>query len=158
MEKQVTESWADKTYEVELTDLLFSTLQKMRRAQESPVVEIVRQAFSMVKTLAFGLVYSPKYNMEFDEKVKPVLQDLEVLLFGDYKRAEVRNMAAKYFVRLNVNNKTKAVTFDNIQNIIKELWEITYLIKQWGYDEGFFAVKPQDRRYGKDAVDSVMDY
>lgn len=158
MEQEVTTDWGSKNYEFEYTRVYFSVLHDLKVAQQIPVADYVKNAFSSVKALAFSLVYSPKHNEEFGNKIKPVLEDMEVILFGDYGKVETRNTAARYKVSMQANNKTKTKDFVNIQNILKELWEIFYYVKQWAYEEGFFAKKPGERRYGKEAVESVMEY
>lgn len=155
-ELEVTDSWSKKTYEFELTEFYFKSLTVLTRAQAAPVIENLRAALSAVHAFAYGLIYK-KYLSNFKEKVQPVLKDIEKIIYGVSDSPEVMNLCARYGVQIVSDRTGRKKTITNIQNLLHELWEIFFLVKQWAYEEGFFAKKPIERKFGKEAMEDVFN-
>lgn len=156
MPQEITESWNDKIYELKFTDKFFQTSDILLSANESPNVPNVMRAYSAVKALANALVYNNFYMEKYNKQVKPALETIDFVLYGNPDNDKVLIAQSRLDVIIEQDAKTNTKTIKNIQNIIKELYEIFFLIKQWAYEEGFFAKKPFERKYGKDAISDIM--
>ena len=138
---EITESWKEKNYEYELTELFFQTSKRMGHATQEPTIENLKLAFSSVTAFANSLIYNKKYRGEYESKVKPVIKDINTIIFGSMNSMEVNTVCRKYNVKKSVG-KFKQQEITNIPSLISELWEILHLLKQWAYEMGFFAKKP----------------
>lgn len=155
MEREVTESWKDKIYEKKFTEYYFEILEQLRRASNFPIINNLKMAFNSVRAISYGTVFSRYHMIEFNIKVKPVLDEINTILYGKIEDAIVMRMMEKYGMNITQNRHGR-VEVNNAQNIIKQLWEILFFIKQWAYEEGFFVVKPFSRRVGTDAIEDAM--
>lgn len=158
-DSMITESWKDKIYEIKLTDLMVKTGNYLTMYNALPTYENLRQAFLILKSFAYTMIYSPYYIKQFQEKVKPILEDLEIILFGDPQTREVFEKCKSYGVFLETVKRGRMgkIVLHNGENLIKQMWEIYFLIKQWGYDMGLFLTKPYEKRYGIDAIEEAME-
>lgn len=152
----ITESWKEKNYEYELTELFFQTTRRMGFASQEPTIENMKLAFSSVRAFANALIYNSKYRGEYESKVKPVLEDINIIIFGEMNSVKINNICMKYNVKKSVG-KFKQIEITNIPAIITELWECLYLLKQWAYEMGFFAKKPWEKQFGKSAMQDVFN-
>ncbi len=156
-EREVTESYKGNDYEGEFTKDFFITKRNLVYVQSVPVVENLKVAFANVKGISYALIHSVFYMKQFKEKVKPVLDEIEKILYGNHDNPAIKNLCSKYGVSVHKDPRgKKSIVFDNSQNLLNELWEIFYLVKQWAYREGFFAKKPFERRYGKAAMEDAF--
>ena len=158
-DSNITESWKDKIYEVKLTDMMVNTSKYLTMYNTLPTYENLRQAFLVMKSFVYTMIYSNYYLKQFEEKVKPVMEDLEIILFGDPETKEVNDVCKKHGVEIEVekHGKMKKIILHNGQVLIKDMWEAYFLVKQWGYDMGLFLTKPYERRYGIDAIQEAME-
>jgi len=154
--KDITESWKEKNYEEKYTELYFRVAIILSEANVLPIIPNVQRAFSAVKATAYTLIYNNKYLKEFEEHVKPSLETIEKVLYGKEDSDECLKAQAELGVIVEKDPKTKELKISNMQNIIHELYEIFFLVKQWSYEMGFFAKKPFDRKYGIKAIEDVM--
>lgn len=154
-EKEVTESWKDKIYELKLTDQFFETDRILRDCGIMPVLPNIKKAFSYVKGLAYSTVYSKYYMDKFKTDLEPILKDIENILYGSNSDYSVRMTMKKYRVKIETNRHGK-VTVENAQNIISQLWDIYFIIKQFAYDMGFFVTKPFSRSFGTEAMEDAF--
>lgn len=154
--KDITESWKEKNYEEKYTEFFFRVGTILTEANVVPTIPNVQRAFSAVKATAYALIYNNKYLKEFEKTVKPSLETIEKILYGKDDNVECQKAQIKFGVMIKKDPKTNQPEISNIQNIIHELWEIFFLVKQWSYEMGFFAKKPFDRKYGIKAIEDVM--
>jgi len=155
----ITESWKDKIYEVKLTELMVNTGKYLTMFNTLPTYENLRQSFLILKSFVYTVIYSNYYLKQFNEKVKPVMDDLEIILFGDPETKTVNEKCMDHKVELEVlkRGKMKKIIIHNGEVLIKEMWEIYFLVKQWCYDMGLFLTKPYEKRYGIDAIEEAME-
>ncbi len=156
-DKDITESWKEKIYEEKYTDFFFKVGAILANANNTPTLPNVQQAFSGVKSVAYILIYNRVFMESFNEHIKPVLSDIEKILYGNEENEECQKAQAKFKVKIQTEPKTGERKIINIQHILHELWEIYFLVKQWAYQMGFFARKPFVRKYGKEAMQDVLD-
>ena len=154
-EKELTESWKDKNYEVMLTQYYFKVVTYLKEASRLAVLPNLRIAFTEVKSLAYSLIYSPHHLQEFEKKVKPVLEDVELILYGKPENARVGNLMSKYGIMITSDRHGKT-SVENAQVLISELWEVLFLLKQWAYEQGMFMVKPMSRKLGTEAIEDAL--
>lgn len=154
--QDITESWKEKNYEYELTELLFQTTNRMGLANQEPTIKNLKCAFSSVRAFANILIYNKKYREEYESKVKPVLEDINIIIFGEVNSMPVNTICRKYNVQKK-EGKFNIPEVSNIPSLINELWEILHLLKQWGYEMGFFAKKPWEKQFGKKAMQDVFN-
>jgi hypothetical protein len=156
-ETEVTESWREKIYEEQYTMFFFDVGKKLVAANLMPTIANVQTAFSAVRGAAYMLIYDNTHVEKFQNQVRPPLNTVELVLFGNQGTKEVQDAQSALKVMISTNPKTHQKTIVNMQNVIKELWEAYFLVKQWAYEMGFFAKKPFGRKYGKDAIDDIID-
>lgn len=153
---EITESWKEKNYEYELTELFFQTVKRMGLANQIPTMDNLKLAFSSVVAFANSLIYNKKYRESYESKVKPVLKDINTIIYGSINSMDVNNICRKYNVKKTIG-KFKIETITNTPILIAELWEILHLLKQWGYEMGFFAKKPWEKTFGNEAMKDVFN-
>lgn len=151
--QEITESWKEKVYEIKYTDQWFKGNDELIKAQETPTIENVRRAFAYVKMCAYGLLENKEYGAVFKKDVRPELNRIELILYGDKQNPEVVKAMLNYNIQEQRNPKSRTTTLINIQNVVSSLFEIhDRITKQWAYNLGFFVRKPYDRRYGMDGI------
>lgn len=155
--QDVTESWREKNYEEKYTDFFFRAGMLMAETNNLPTTENVQRSFSAVKSVAYVLIYSNAIMKKFRSMVKPVLKDIEIVLYADMDSRDFIRAERNLGITVQNDPRTKKRTITNAQNILSELWEIYFFTKQWAYEMGFFAKKPFGRKYGKEAIQDVMD-
>jgi len=153
-DRVLTETYRDKRYEEDLTKLYFQVIDKLDNANNAPTIENIRSAFSAIKTFSEGLVYSKNHLAGYKEKVRPVLYDIQLILFGNPKDPEVLSKSLDYGARMD--NVKGTLVLKNGINLLNELSEVLFCVKQWAYEEGLLLPKPVDRRMGMDGIENTL--
>lgn len=152
---EVTESWRDKNYEGLLTDYYFEITKRIKNASNLPILFNLKLAFSDLKSFSYSVVYSPDHLKKFESDIKPILDDIEKILYGSEEDVNVLKIMRKYGVTIS-RDRHNRVSVNNSQAIIGQLWEVLFIIKQWAYEQGFFVVKPFSRKVGIEALEDAM--
>jgi hypothetical protein len=129
-----------------------AALDAINRAYQLPVLDNVKLAFACVNTFAKGLIYKKTLD-QYKKNIKPELDNVEIVLYGDMDDASANQLRAVYHVRLE-KQRDGSVVIVNAQNIIKSLDSVAFVVKQLSYDEGFFAKKPWERTTGVKAIEA----
>ena len=153
-DRVVTETYRDKNYEEELTKAYFDAMKKMEMANFSPNLMVVRQAFSAVKSFAEAMIYSKEYLEQYEKKVKVEMDNIQTILYGDYRQMDVKRISIEYNAK--IDNKNGEQILVNGQNIMKQLSEIMFLTKQWAYSEGLFLPKPIVKKHGNEGIENTL--
>jgi len=150
----ITESWNDKNYEYKLTDFFFSVMETIRITTYMPTYDNLKKAFSDVKGYSNTLLYSDHFLKKYKNDIKPVLDMVEIALFGQPGNEEVIKVWETLGITISKNRhgETKVT---NAQRIISELSGVMFILKQFTYEQGFFAKKPKERIYGKAGIEAV---
>ena len=151
-EKEVTESWLQKNYEKLMTEYYFSVVVRLKDASMLPAMENLKMAFFDVKSFCYSMVFS-KHHLEQFKTIKKEIDEVEQLLYGNTNDPAVLRLRHEWGVIISTDRHGKTIVL-NAQNVIKQMWEWLFLVKQWGYDQGFFAVKPH---YAKIGVEAMQD-
>lgn len=154
IDKTLTESYRDKNYEVELTRLYFKATKDLKYAHSLPSLEYIRTAYSAVREFSEATIYSPNHLLRYKSKIVPVMDSIQLILFGDPKNMEAVTASIDYNSRL-IKRRGK-FEIENGVNLLNELSQILFLVKQWAYEQGLLLSKPVDRKYGKSAVEDNM--
>lgn len=153
-EKTLTESWKDKRYEEDLTKLYFNATRDLRMAHSMPNLGYIRNAYSAVREFCEATVYSKKHLTLYQANVKPILEAAQLILYGQPNDMSVVSVSVDYEVRLRMIRGQMEI--ENGVNLLNQLSEILFLVKQWAYDQGLLLSKPIDRKYGTDAIEDNM--
>jgi len=153
-DRVITETYRDKRYEEDLTKMFFEAARKLEMATFSPNLMSVRVAFSAVKTFSESLVYSKQYLEQYKNDVRNVLDDIQTVLYGDYRLQSVVRKATEYNSKISkINGET---ILSNGQNILNVLSNILFLVKQWAYMEGLFLPKPIQKKQGTEGIENTL--
>lgn len=150
----LTESYKDKRYEEDLTKLYFSTMKSISGANCMPTLEHIKMAFSVAKIFCESVVLSKEHLERYRDKVKPVFADLQTILYGDPGTMMVAKVAIAYRTRI-IKARGK-YEIQNGVNILNQISELMFILKQWAYEQGLFLVKPIDKRYGTEAIEDNL--
>lgn len=154
-ERIVTESWADKRYENDLTRRFFEVLEKLERAERYPAYEYIKDAFASLKSFADAMVYSDTHIKRYKETIRPLFDDITKILYGDPNSREIAEAMIKYNVKV-----TSGINGTELKNgilIIRLISDTMFLLKQWLYEEGLFLPKPIDRKHGTEAIEETLE-
>lgn len=155
---EVTESWRDKRYEFIYTqERIFRASDSLIKANEIPTIDNVKTAFSDVKGEATDLIENKKFTEIYDKQIKPELDKIEMVLFGNRSSEECLKAMSEYDVFVNYDPRTGNEEIININNIIKVLWDIHRITKQWAYYLGFLAKKPFAKKFGMQAIEEGLE-
>lgn len=153
-DKVITETYRDKRYEEDLTKMFTDAEMSLKTATFSPDLVNVRVAFSAVKVFAESLVYSKQYLDSYKKEVRQVLDDIQTVLYGDYRLQSVINKANEYDSRVSkIRGETILV---NGENVIKVLFHVQFTVKQWAYEEGLFLPKPIQKKQGIEGIENTL--
>lgn len=155
LDQVLTESWKDKRYENDLTSLYFEVIRKISRTRTSPTLEMLREAYTAAMEFLQAVVYSKQHLKEFKKRVIPVMEDIELILYGQPGRREIVEKAFEYGVRL-VNVKNRPEIEGGIL-LLRKIDDRVFLVKQWAYEEGLLLTKPIERKYGLEALEDVLE-
>jgi hypothetical protein len=152
--KELTEYSKKREYEEKLTDELIRAFHVLESVSNDPTYENLRVAYNTVETFTNLNVYSSHYLKKLSEKIKPELTNLQIVLFGDLDSKETLKRFALY--EIFIENYEGKIRVYNPQNILKEMREILFLVKQYGYAQGLYLQKPYDRKFGNEAISDVL--
>lgn len=153
-DKVLTESYRDKTYEKDLTELYFEVTNNVARANVNPSIEYIKIAYGSVKQFSEAVVFSMEHLKRYKDTVSPVMNDMQMILYGDARTPTHARAAIKYNTRIVFRQGKQEI--ENGVNVLNELSQILFLIKQWAYEQGLLLTKPIDRKYGTDAIEDVL--
>jgi hypothetical protein len=155
VDRILTETYRDKRYEEDLTKLYFRVMQQIGQSRTTPCIEYARIAFSAATEFVEAVVYSRTHLERYQDKVQPVLKDIELILYGDPRLPSVQAVAARYDARVFLSlNKPE---LQNGLKVINQLGQIVFLVKQWAYEQGLLLPKPLERKYGIDGMADVLE-
>ena len=155
IDRIVTETWKDKRYEDELTKLWIGVRDKVELATTTPTIEYMKIAYAATKKFCKSVLWSKDHLPMFNKQVVPVLDDICKILYGDHRLPSVQAKAREYGVRI-----VQKFGKDEIEAgalLINQLDDLIFLCQQWALEEGLFFPKPQDRKYGTDAIRDVLE-
>ncbi len=152
--KVLTESYRDKRYEEDLTKLYFDVTAQVAKATYNPTIEYIRSAYSAVRQFSEAVVFSTEHLNRYNKLVVPVLSDMQLVLYGDVRSPLHAKAAIKYNSKIVFRCGKNEI--ENGINILNELSQVLFLIKQWAYEQGLLLTKPIDRRYGTEAIEDAL--
>lgn len=156
-DRVATESWKDKIYEPKLTESLFDATEILAKISVSPTVENLKIGLAEVMRFYINLITTPFFMKKIkSDKIKDRLEEIEVMLYGNEEDERVVKLRAKYDIDIETDRHKKTV-IKNAQNILKELREVIYILKQFASEQGFFITKPSERKYGKVAIEDTFE-
>lgn len=154
-DKILTETFRDKRYEDDFTKLFFSVIDDIGDARMTPTIEHTRKAYASVSKFCLGMLFSKEHLERFERLVMPTLKEIGLILYGDRRLPSVRALMRLYSVNvMRINGKDE---LESGQELVNQLDSAVFLVKQWALEEGMFLPKPIDRKYGIDAIASVLE-
>jgi hypothetical protein len=150
----LTEAYRDKNYEENLTDLYFEVMKNIRTAENCPAIENVRQAQADASCFIESVVFSKNHLALYNTKIRPVMDDIRKIIFGNPQLPSIRLVSLKYGAFV-VMYRSKP----ELQNglvLVEQMKNAMFLVKQWAYEEGLFLSKPLDRKVGLEAIEQTM--
>lgn len=155
LDQILTETWRDKRYENDLTSLYFEVLRIISRTRISPTLEMLKSAYTAAMEFLQAVVYSKQHLAEYKKNVIPVMQDIELILYGQPGRREVVEKSFEYGVRIvSIKNRPE---IEKKMLILRKIDDRVFLVKQWAYEEGLLLPKPIERKYGLEALEDVLE-
>lgn len=155
LDKILTESYRDKRYEEDLTKLYFRVMTQIGTSRTTPSIEYARLAYAVTMEFVESVVYSKTHLERYQKKVRPIMKELEIVIYGDPRLPSVQAVAGKYDARVFLaRNKPE---LQNGLKIINQLSQVVFLVKQWAYEQGLLLPKPLERKYGIDAMAEVLE-
>jgi len=155
MERELTESWKDKRYEPNLTDFYFEVSRKIMNVSVIPNLINLRIAFSAVERFINDLIYKGAYFKTYEEHMRPTMNEIKCILYGNPNDVNTLKMMAKYGVLIDFDRFGRPIVF-NAQNILDQLNQTLFLAKQIAYAEGLFLVKPFSKVVGIEAIEHAF--
>lgn len=153
-DKVLTETYRDKRYEEDLTKLYFEVLEKLDRANFAPTMDNIKTAFSAVKTFSEGMIYSKDHLKLYRDKIRPVLHDIQTILYGNPRDMNVVSKSLDYDAGLQ--SIKGSVVLKNGVNLLNEMSEVLFLVKQYAYDQGLLLPKPVEKKLGMDGIENTL--
>ena len=150
----LTETYKDKRYEEDFTKLYFDVMRSLNRAHNAPTLEYIKAAYSMAREFAEALIYSSKHILKWRDLIRPTLNNIQTVLFGDPRGMATVRAACKYNCR--VFSRRGKLEIINGVNILNQLSEIVFLVKQYAYEQGLLLPKPMDKKFGIEAIEDNM--
>lgn len=155
IERTLTETWRDKRFENDLTRAYFDVSAVIAKARRYPCLEYIKDAYTAARKFIDDVIYSKEHLKMRSEVVKPVLKDVELILFGDPGKKEVVEKAMKYKTRLiRQRGRYELLGAPIILGLIADR---VFLVKQWGYEAGLFFPRPIEKKYGRDAISEALE-
>ena len=151
----ITDGWQGKIYEAELTKKLEEVYDIMQIVDSEPTEQNLSKALSAVKTISKKLLLSNKKLNERRKIVDPVINKIELILRGSMYSEETKRACEELGIKKGMESYGKTYIINQI-NIVNQLWEILNILLQWGYEEGFFVVKPIQKKFGSDALEDTL--
>lgn len=151
----LTETYRDKRYEEDLTKLFFRVLHDLSEARKTPAIEYLKMAYSSASEFCQAVVFSKEHLVRYRAKVSPVLDGIQLILYGDHRLPSVRKVAIDLGVNMVRQNGRDELEGGPI--VVRQLDNVIFLVKQWAYEEGLFLPKPIDRKYGTDAISETLE-
>lgn len=149
--KVLTETWRDKRFENDLTKSYFAVSDVIAKARRYPCLEYIKDAHTAAKKFINDMIYSKVHLKSRKEHVNAIMDDIELILFGDPMNYEVVAKAMEYGVRLiSVHGKPGVVGGVLLMKIIEDK---VFLVKQWAYASGIFFPTPLERKFGLEAIE-----
>ena len=152
MSQELTESWKDKIYEIKFTEKWFEASDVLSVAQETPTVENIRKAFAFVRKSLNILLKNVEFQETYKKQVRPELLKIDFVLFGNHQNPICMKAMQEYGVQVIYDPRRKRTTYNNIQNVLNQLWNLHGLSGEWARQQGFFVRKPHERKYGMDGI------
>jgi hypothetical protein len=153
-DKVLTENYRDKIYEIDLTRLYFDVQRSISNADFNPSLENVRGAYSVARNFCEAVVFSKTHLERYSKLIKPVISDIQLILYGDSRDARVFSVCQKY--NAYVRKVRGDLVLLNGAMLMNQIHEMIFLIKQWAYEEGLFLPKPIDKKYGTGAISDSL--
>ena len=153
--KELTEFSKKREYEEKMTDELIATFKVLEGVGNDPTYQNLRTGWNRVVTFAELNIKNSYYMAKYLERVKPVMDDIEIILFGSLQTKDIYVKMKKYGVL--VQTQKGNVVVHNPQKIVHELREIANWLMQIGYSQGLYLQKPYDRKFGNEAISDVME-
>lgn len=149
--KILTETWRDKRFENDLTRSYFDVSAIIAKARRYPCLEYVKDAYTAGKKFINDMIYSKAHLKAKKEHVNDIMDDIELILFGDPMKYEVVAKAMEYNVRL-ISKRGRSEIIGGVL-LLKIIEDKVFLVKQWAYSSGLFFPTPIDRKYGRAAIE-----
>lgn len=153
-DKILTEGYRDKRYEEDLTKLYFEVIRDIRMAETCPSIEYLKMALATANCFIGAVIYSKHHLPDYRDKIAAVLNEIKIILHGDPRLPSVVKISTKYNARtVKIRNKWE---LHNGMALLDQINNAVFLVKQWAYEEGLFLSKPIDRKFGREAIEEVM--
>lgn len=153
-DRVLTETYKDKRYEEDLTQLYFKVMNNINLAHTYPTIEYIKAAYGSARGFCEALVYSKNHLIKYRDLIKPVLNDSQTILFGDPRDPSVAEVSLRYGCR--VIRKSGKLEITNGVVVLNQLSEIIFLAKQYAYQQGLLLPKPMDKKYGIEAIEENL--
>ena len=150
----MTETYRDKRYEEDLTKLYFEAMRFLHGAHLAPTLEYIKGAYSKTREFCDALVYSREHLIKYSEHVRPNLEQIQLVLYGDLRSPAAVRAASKYSCRV-IKKRGKYEIINGVK-ILNQLSEILFLTKQYAYQQGLLLPKPMDKKFGIGAIEDNL--
>jgi len=153
-DKVLTEGWKDKPYEKDLTELYFQVIERLDRANFAPTMDNIKSAFSAIKTFSESMIYSKDHLKQYIIFIRPVMKDIQTILYGNPKDMAVVSKSLDYDAGLQ--SIKGSVVLRNGINLLNEMSEVLFLVKQYAYEQGLLLPKPIEKKLGMDGIENTL--
>ena len=153
-DRVLTETYKDKRYEEDLTKLYFEAMRQLHGAHQSPTLEYIKAAYSKAREFSEALIYSKQHLIKYKDIVRPTLEKLQTILYGDPRSPATVRAASMY--RCRVFKHRGKLEIRNGVMVLNQLSEIVFLVKQYAYQQGLLLPKPMDKKFGIEAIEDNM--
>ena len=150
----LTEQWLNKNYEPLLTEDFRHAKDVIAKARISPTIEYIIVAHAAVVAIVDNLLLSQHYLEAEKRLILPKLDEIGQLLHADFRMPSVQVLCRRYNTMISMKRNKREIS--NGIAIVNMLSEVFRVLRQFAGNQGFFVTKPQDRKYGLEALEDVM--
>lgn len=153
-DRVLTETYRDKRYEEDLTKLYFEAMRYLHNAHNAPTLEYIKVAYSKSREFSEALIYSKEHLVKYRDKVRPTLEKIQTILYGDIRSPGTIRAASEYKCRL-IKRHGKLEIVNGVR-VLNQLSQIVFLVKQYAYQQGLLLPKPMDKKFGIEAIEDNL--
>lgn len=153
-DRVLTETYRDKRYEEDLTKLYFDAMRYLHVAHGAPTMEYIKAAYSKSREFIDALVYSKEHLLKYRDKIRPTMDTIQTILYGD-PRSPMAVRAARSFNCRVIKRHTKLELVNGV-TVLNQLSQLVFLAKQYAYEQGLLLPKPMNKKFGIEAIEDNL--
>lgn len=154
-ETELTE-YTKTIYQYLFIKRFFKTIDTISSISNNPHYENLRVALADVRAVYDSLIFAKHYLEKIQKTVQPTLKEIELLLYGDIESDDVIKLMEQYDVEID-STRNNGFRIKNAQNILNQLRETLFILKQFAYEQNIVIQKPFSRKFGSDAIVDVAE-